>query len=264
MTFTPLDRRRIVAEAIGTFFLVLIGPGAAMVNAWSGGGLGVVGIALAFAFVIIAMIYALGHISGAHINPAVTIAFWSVRRFPAREVAPYIIAQCVGAAAASAVLRAVLGPVGQLGATLPGISVSSAFVVEWLLSFALMLVIMAVATGDRFAPGFPAIAVGLTVGFCALTGGPLTGASMNPARSFGPALVGGLWRAHWVYWLAPITAMVAAARLYDWLGYDELVVGSDVPERHPRRGKGEPRGARRIEQDQPTHAARPFAEHPQA
>jgi MIP family channel proteins len=217
MSVTPMHRRRFVAEAIGTFFLVLIGPGAAMVNAWSGGGIGVVGIALAFAFVVIAMIYALGHISGAHINPAVTIAFWSVRRFPAREVAPYIVAQCLGAIAASALLRAVLGPVGQMGATLPGVSVASALVIEWLLSFALMLVIMAVATASRRAPGVAATAVGLTVGFCALTGGPLTGASMNPARSFGPALVGGLWRAHWVYWLAPITAMVAAARFYDWL-----------------------------------------------
>jgi aquaporin Z len=212
-----MDNRRVVAEAVGTYFLVLIGPGAAMVNTWTNGSLGVTGIALAFAFVVIAMVYALGHVSGAHINPAVTIAFWSARRFPAREVFPYIVAQCAGAAAASATLRAVLGPVGQLGATLPAISIASACIVEWLLSFVLMLVIMAVATDDRVAPGFAAIAVGLTVGFCALTGGPLTGASMNPARSFGPALVGGLWQAHWIYWLAPVTAMVAAARLYDWL-----------------------------------------------
>jgi len=206
-----------MAEVVGTFFLVLIGPGAAMVNAWTGGGLGVTGIAIAFAFVVIAMVYALGHVSGAHINPAVTIGFWSARRFPTREVVPYVVAQCAGAVAGALVLRAILGPVGHMGATLPAIAISATFVVEWLLSFVLMLVIMAVATDDRVAPGFAAIAVGLTVGFCALTGGPLTGASMNPARSFGPALVGGLWRAHWVYWLAPITAMVVAARLYEWL-----------------------------------------------
>lgn len=212
-----LDLRRLAAEAVGTFFLVLIGPGAAMVNAWGGGVLGVSGIALAFAFVVIAMVYALGHVSGAHINPAVTIAFWSARRFPAREVIPYVIAQCVGAAAAAATLRAVLGPVGHSGATLPAVSIGAAFAIEWLLSFVLMLVIMAVATDDRVAPGFVPLAVGLTVGFCALTGGPLTGASMNPARSFGPAVVGGLWTAHWVYWLAPITGMVVAARFYDWL-----------------------------------------------
>jgi MIP family channel proteins len=208
--------RRAAAEALGTFFLVLIGPGAVMVDAYAG-GLGQVGIALAFAFVVIAMVYALGHLSGAHINPAVTLAFWSVRRFPATEVMPYIVAQCAGAAGASLVLRATLGSVGELGATLPRIAIASAFVVEWLLSFALMFVIMAVATDERVADGFAALAVGLTVGFCALVGGPITGASMNPARSFGPALVGELWEAHWMYWLAPVTGMMAAARAYDFL-----------------------------------------------
>jgi MIP family channel proteins len=213
--------RRAAAEAIGTFFLVLIGPGAAMVNAATGGSLGVSGIALAFAFVIIAMVYALGHISGAHLNPAVTIAFWSSGRFPLTDVGPYIVAQCTGAVLGSGLLLAVLGPVGHLGATLPAtvpsISIAAAFAMEWAMSFALMFVIMAVATDDRVAPGFAPIAVGLTVGFCALTGGPLTGASMNPARSFGPAVVGGEWHAHWLYWLAPVTAMLLATRAYDFL-----------------------------------------------
>ncbi|HET9038631.1 MAG TPA: aquaporin [Gemmatimonadales bacterium] len=212
-----MNPRRLGAEAIGTFFLVLIGPGSAMVDAWSGGAVGQVGVALAFAFVVIAMIYALGHLSGAHINPAVTVAFWSARRFPAAEVIPYVAAQCVGAVAASLALRTVLGPVGSMGATLPRIPVPAAFGVEWLLSFALMFVIMAVATDERVADGFAALAVGLTVGFCALMGGPLTGASMNPARSFGPALVGGLWHGQWLYWLAPVTAMLTAARTYDLL-----------------------------------------------
>jgi aquaporin Z len=209
--------RRWVAEAIGTFFLVLIGPGSAMVNAFTGGAVGHVGVALAFAFVVIAMIYALGHLSGAHINPAVTVAFWSVGRFPAAEVVPYIAAQCAGATLASLTLVGVLGPVGELGATLPSIGPGKAFGVEWLLSFALMFVIMAVATDERVPGGFAALAVGLTVGFCALMAGPLTGASMNPARSFGPALVGGLWTAHWVYWVAPVSGMLVAARLYDGL-----------------------------------------------
>jgi MIP family channel proteins len=209
--------RRLAAEAIGTFFLVLIGPGAAMVNAVTGGALGTTGIALAFAFVVMAMIYALGHVSGAHINPAVTVALWSSGRFPGREVTPYIGAQCAGAVAASYVLLAVLGNVGHLGATLPTVAPPQAFALECLLSFALMLVITAVATDNRIPPGFAPIAIGLTVGFCALTGGPLTGASMNPARSFGPAVVGGLWHAHWLYWVAPITGMVGAVRCYDWL-----------------------------------------------
>jgi MIP family channel proteins len=216
-----LDARRLAAEAIGTFFLVLIGPGAVMVNAVSNGAISHAGVALAFAFVVTAMIFAIGHLSGAHINPAVTIGFWSVRRFPSRNVGPYIIAQCSGAIAASAILRVVLGVVGRMGATVParmlGIGAGGAFVIEWLLSFALMLVIMAVATDERVADGFAALAVGLTVGFCAMMGGPLTGASMNPARSLGPALIGGVWDAHWVYWLAPITGMIAAARCYEYL-----------------------------------------------
>ena len=209
--------RRWCAEALGAFFLVLIGPGAVMVNASSHGAIGQAGIALAFAFVIIAMIHALGPLSGAHLNPAVTVGFWSVRRFPAKEALPYVGAQCAGAVAASAVLRGVLGPVGQMGATLPNIPLASAFVVEWLLSFALMFVIIAGATDERVADGFAGIAVGLTVGFDAIMGGQLTGASMNPARSFGPALVGGLWHAHWLYWIAPITGAIVAPRSYEWL-----------------------------------------------
>lgn len=211
------DVRRLVAEALGTYFLVLIGPGAAMVDAYTGGAVGHAGVALAFAFVVLAMVYALGHISGAHINPAVTVAFWSVGRLPGRDVVPYVLSQCVGAVAASLTLRGVLGSVGRLGATLPGVGVGGSLVVEWLLSFVLMLVVMAVATDERVSSGFAGIAVGLTVGFCAMMGGPLTGASMNPARSLGPAVAGGIWTAHWLYWLGPVTGMLAAARVYEFL-----------------------------------------------
>jgi MIP family channel proteins len=213
--------RRAAAEALGTFFLVLIGPGAVMVDAYSGGAVSHVGVALAFAFVVLAMIYALGHLSGAHINPAVTLAFWSVKRFPSSEVVAYVSAQCAGAVAASLLSRWALGTVGSVGATLPALPIPAAFGVEWLLSFALMFVIMAVATDRRVADGFAAIAVGLTVGFCAMVGGPLTGASMNPARSLGPAVAGGSWHGHWLYWIAPITAMMAAARVYDVLRHVE-------------------------------------------
>lgn len=212
-----VDVRRVAAEALGTFFLVLIGPGAAMVDAHTEGAIGHAGVALAFAFVVVAMIYALGHISGAHINPAVTVAFWSAGRFPGREVLSYVLAQCAGAVLASLTLRGVLGPVGHLGATLPVVGVGGSLVIEWLLSFVLMLVIMAVATDERVASGFAGIAVGLTVGFCAMMGGPLTGASMNPARSLGPAVAGGIWAAHWLYWVAPLTGMLAAARVYELL-----------------------------------------------
>lgn len=208
--------RRAAAEAIGTFFLVLIGPGAVMVNARTD-ALGHAGVALSFGFVVTAMVYALGHLSGAHINPAVTFGFWSRGRFPGREVAPYVLAQCAGAIAASLVSRAALGDVGNVGATLPALPHGAAFGVEFLLSFALMFVVMGVATDERAAAGFAGIAVGLTVGFCAMTGGPLTGASMNPARSLGPAVAGGGWTGHWIYWLAPIGGMLAAAWVYDFL-----------------------------------------------
>ncbi len=156
--------RRAAAEALGTFFLVLVGPGTAMVDAHTGTGSGHVGVALAFAFVVAAMVSALGHLSGAHINPAVTLAFWSSRRFPTAEVIPYVAAQCAGAVAASLTLRAVLGPVGGLGATVPHLPTGAAFAVEWLLSFALMFVIMAVATDVRVAGGSAALAVGFTGG----------------------------------------------------------------------------------------------------
>ena len=212
-----LNARRLLAEALGTFFLVLIGPGAAVVNAWSNGTVTHVGVALAFAFVICAMVYSLGHLSGAHLNPAVTVAFWSVRRFPSSEVFPYIVAQCVGALTAAMVLRVSLGKSIQAGVTLPVISTGSAFLVEVLLSFALMFVIMSVATDNRVPPGFAALAIGVTVGFCALMAGPLTGASMNPARSLGPAAAAGVWGAHWLYWVAPTVGTISAAQLYNFL-----------------------------------------------
>ncbi len=238
--------RRWVAEGIGTFFLVLIGPGAAMVDAYSGGAIGHAGVALAFAFVVLAMIYAIGHLSGAHINPAVTIAFWASGRFPAREVLPYVVAQSAGAVLASLVLLWILGPVGNLGATVPAIPHGPAFAVEFLLSFVLMFVIMAVATDERASDGFAGLAVGLTVGFDAMMGGPLTGASMNPARTLGPAVAGGIWTAHWIYWLAPIAGTIAAAKTYELLRLARppgavpggLPIGVQGPLEGPRDGAG--------------------------
>ena len=188
-----------------------------MSDALSGGALGGTGISLAFGFVVAAMIYALGHISGAHINPAVTIGFWSVGRFPVSRVPIYLAAQTVGAIAASFSLRIALGNVAFMGATVPAVDVHAAFIIEWLLSFVLMLVIMAVGTDERAVEGLAGLAVGLTVAFDALMGGSLTGASMNPARSLGPALLAHTWTAHWVYWAAPVTAMITAAWTYESL-----------------------------------------------
>jgi MIP family channel proteins len=208
---------RIAAEAIGTFMLVFIGPGAAAVEAWSHGSVSPVGVALAFGFAILAGVYALGHVSGAHFNPAVTAGFWFGGRFPSAEVLPYVAAQIFGALSAALLLRALLGASSHAAATVPRIGVAPAFAVEVVLTFFLMLVIMAVATDARVEGMVAGLAVGLTVAFDALMGGPLTGASMNPARSFGPALATGTWAGHWIYWLGTLLGAALALGVYDCL-----------------------------------------------
>ena len=224
-----VDFRRYIAEAIGTFVLVAVGPGAVMVSA-STQAFGHTGIALAFGLVITLVVAATGHLSGAHINPAVTIAFWSVRRFPGRDVLPYVVAQCIGATAAAFALRWVLGSVGGLGATVPALSLGRAFAVEFGYSGILAFVIMGVATDERAPAGVAPFAIGATVFAGALVTGPLTGGSFNPARSLGPALAGGGWTAHWLYWAAPVFGMVAAMHLYERLRPASVpAVSKDVP-----------------------------------
>jgi aquaporin Z len=197
--------------------LVVIGPGAAAVNLHTQGTVSHVGVALSFAFVIVAGVYALGHISGAHFNPAVTTGFWLSGRFPGREVIPYALAQLTGATAGALLLRLLLGSDARAAATVPSVPISSAFMLEAVLTFFLMLVVMAVATDHRVASPAAGLAVGLTVGFDALMGGPLTGASMNPARTFGPAVAAGIWTAHWLYWLAPLLGAALAVLTYGYL-----------------------------------------------
>ena len=208
--------RRYAAECFGTFILVAMGPGAAMVSA-STHAFGQAGIALAFGLAVTIVVASTGHLSGAHVNPAVTIGFWSTGRFPAREVGPYIIAQCVGAIAASALSLWILGAVGNLGATVPALSIAKSFTVEFGYTAILGFVIMGVATDDRTPVSVPPLAIGATVFLGALVTGPLTGGSFNPARSLGPAVVGQIWTAHWLYWAAPILGMVSGMKLYDSL-----------------------------------------------
>ena len=161
------------------------------------------------------MVYATGHLSGAHINPAVTIAFTLTRHFPAREALAYVGAQLAGATAAALVLWGVwTDKPAHLGATLPTVSAGSAFLYEAVLTAFLMFVIMAVATDTRAVGAAAAIAIGGVIGLDALFGGPVTGASMNPARSFGPALVSGEWRDFWVYVAGPIVGAAAGALAY--------------------------------------------------
>jgi aquaporin NIP len=210
----PLARRA-AAEGFAAFALVFAGCGAIVANATNDGALGAVGVSLTFGLIVMAMIYATGHLSGAHINPAVTIAFTLTRHFPAREAAAYIAAQVVGAIAAALVLLAVWpDQPAQLGATIPSVAVGSAFVYETILTAFLMFVIVAVATDTRAVGAAAAIAIGGTVGLDALFGGPVTGASMNPARSFGPALAAGEWTDLWIYLTAPVLGAAIGAVAY--------------------------------------------------
>jgi aquaporin NIP len=197
--------RRGLAEGLAAFALVFAGCGAIVANEVYGGQLGSVGVALAFGLVIMVMVYATGHLSGAHINPAVTLAFTLSRHFPPREALTYIAAQCAGAIAAALVLLAIWPDrPADLGATSPSVGVGSALAYEAVLSAFLMFVIMAVATDTRAVGAAAAIAIGGTIGLDALVGGPVTGASMNPARSLGPALAAWEWRDFWIYVLGPI------------------------------------------------------------
>jgi MIP family channel proteins len=209
----PPISRALVAELIGTFALVFAGAGAVMVDAKTH-ALGHVGVAFTFGLVILAMIYAVGHISGAHFNAAVTFAFALSRHFPWPRAFAYWCAQFLGALIAAALLRGSLGNIAHVGATLPSGSQGQSFLWELVLSFFLMFVIMAVATDTRAVGEAAAIAIGGTIGLDAMFGGPISGASMNPMRSLGPALVSGDLHALWLYILAPIVGTSLGALAY--------------------------------------------------
>jgi aquaporin NIP len=213
--------RRAAAEGMAAFALVFAGCGAIVSDARSHGALGAVGVSLTFGLIIMVMVYATGHLSGAHINPAVTIAFTLGRHFPAPDALAYIAAQLLGATAGALVLLAAWpDQPAQLGATAPSVGVGAALLYEVLLTAILMFVITAVATDARAVGAAAAIAIGGAVALDALFGGPVTGASMNPARSFGPALASGTWGDFWIYVAGPVAG--AALGVF---GY-ELVRGS--------------------------------------
>jgi MIP family channel proteins len=210
--------REVIAEALGTFILVFVGTGAIIVNQISQGAITHLGISIVFGSIVTALIYTLGHISGAHFNPAVTLSFWQSGFFPGKRVIPYILAQCVGAIAASLLLRSTFGIVGNLGATLPlKDNWLQSLILETVLTFILMFVIFGSGLDRRAPIGFAGIAIGLTVALEAACMGPITGASMNPVRSLAPALVGGNWQHHWLYWVAPILGAQLAMVVYRYL-----------------------------------------------
>lgn len=216
--------QKVAAEAIGTFVLVFVGCGAIMAEASAPGRLTAVGVALAFGLAVAVMVYAVGHVSGAHFNPAVTFAFAITGRFRWREVGPYWLGQCAAACLAATLLQAMLGNVAHLGATVPTGGPGAALATEVVFTFLLMFVISSVATDARAVAQMSGVAIGGAVALAALVGGPVSGASLNPARSLGPALVAGVWTTPWLYLVGPMAGAVAGA-----LAYRAVRCGAGVP-----------------------------------
>src|SRR5690348_8681704 len=225
--------RAVTAEAIGTFALVFAGCGAVMVDSKTH-QLGHVGVAISFGLVIMFGIYAVGHISGAHFKPAVTFAFALTRHFPSSRALTYWWAQAVSALAAATILRGSLGNIAHVGATLPSGSQGQSFLWELVMSVFLMFVILAVATDTRAVGEAAAIAIGGTIGLDAMFGGPISGASMNPARSVGPAFVSGNLHALWLYIVAPVLGTSLGGLAYQFVRGEQTrpaaVHESSVPE----------------------------------
>jgi MIP family channel proteins len=226
--------RALAAELVGTFALVFAGAGAIMVDAKTH-ALGHVGVAISFGLAIMVMIYAVGHVSGAHFNPAVSFGFALTRHFPWTRAAGYVAAQVSGALLAAAILGGSLGNVAEVGATLPSGSQSQSFLWEVVLTFFLMFVIMAAATDTRAVGEAAAIAIGGTVGLDAMFGGPISGASMNPARSLGPAVVSGNLHALWLYLVAPLLGAALGALAYQLVRGEHTRPG-DLREVETREG----------------------------
>jgi len=202
--------KKYLAEFIGTFALVFAGTGAIIINQASGGAITHVGISLTFGLVVLAMIYTVGDISGAHLNPAVSLGFFAARRFPLGSLIPYVLSQCAGAFAATFILRLLFPENATLGATLPAGSAMQSFVLELILTAILMLVILNVSTGAAEKGITAGIAVGAVIGLEAMFAGPISGASMNPARSLAPAVVSQHLSSLWIYLVAPTAGALLA------------------------------------------------------
>ncbi len=205
--------RKLVSELFGTFMLVFAGTGAITINEITGGAVSHVGIALTFGLVVMAVIYAVGDVSGAHINPAVTLGFWVAHRLPFKTALLYIASQLAGALLASFTILLLFPGSETLGATIPAGSSAQSFALEVILTLILMFVILSVSTGSKERGIMAGVAIGAVVGLEALFAGPVSGASMNPARSLGPALVGGNLDFIWIYLTAPVAGALAAVPL---------------------------------------------------
>ncbi|MCB0406583.1 MAG: aquaporin [Bdellovibrionales bacterium] len=210
-----------IAEFIGTFFLVFFGCGAIILAELGNSHLNAF-IPIIFGGTVTVMIYTVGHISGAHFNPAVTLAFLGAGRFPAYKVPGYIFAQVLGAMIASLAHSFIWGSQHSFGVTTLHISLGAGFFVETLLSFALMFVIISVATDSRAVGELAGVAIGLIVTLCAFVGGPLTSASINPARTLGPAFISQNFSSLWLYILAPLIGAYSGAKVYEWIQCNKI------------------------------------------
>jgi len=206
--------KKYIAETIGTFSLVFCGTGAIIINEHTGGQIGHIGIAITFGLIVTAMIYSFGDISGAHFNPAVTVGFWAANRLDKKELIPYISAQLIGAFLATAILKLLFPDNLNLGTTLPSGSVMQSFILEIILTFILVLVIISTSQGSKEAGVMAGIAIGFTVLLEAMFAGPISGASMNPARSIAPAVVSGNIQFLWIYLTAPFIGGLLSAIVF--------------------------------------------------
>ncbi len=226
-----MSMKSYLAEFIGTFFLLFLGTGAITVNHVTNNSIGHMGISFAFGFVILIMIYACGHVSGAHFNPAVTIAFAVCRKFETKKIIPYFISQLLGAVAGCALVSFLFGAASYKGLTLPSLEaqdgsglVTTSLVAELVMTFCLMYVIMSVATDSRAESGFAGLAIGMTIFVGALVTGPISGGSFNPARSIAPAIIAGNLQHLWIYLVAPIIGAVAGGLTYNLLNEERRLV----------------------------------------
>lgn len=210
--YAAVPWRKFAAEAFGTFALVFAGTGAIIANDTSGGSITHVGVALTFGLVVLAMIYSIGDVSGAHLNPAVTLGFFAARRFPASLLVPYVLSQFAGALVASGLLHLLFPAHLTLGATIPAGPAAQSFVLEIVLTFLLMFVILSVSSGSKEKGMMAGVAIGAVIGLEALFAGPICGASMNPARSLAPAIVSGQVQCLWLYILAPLVGALLAVQ----------------------------------------------------
>ncbi|NBI27771.1 aquaporin [Chengkuizengella marina] len=212
--------KKLIAEFLGTYFLILAGTGAIVTNSITG-DLTHVGVAITWGLVVMSMIYTFGHISGAHFNPAVTIGFLTNRSITSKEATLYISTQILAGIAASSTLLILFGNIANLGATLPREGWLQTFIIEFILTFFLMMVILGSAVHGKAVKSFAGIAIGTTVGLEAMFAGPISGASMNPARSIGPAILSGTLEHLWIYIVATTLGSIAAAIIYQFIRENE-------------------------------------------